>query len=454
MVDANTGMDRTTFGLRISVVEGVFAQIHINLTSGLFLTSLAIYIGLNNIGIGLLSAIPAFFTGFAFFSVYLVNLMKSRRALCVVFSGFGRGVFLLLGLMLILGIRVDHSLFFLLIVIHNVFMSLSGNAWLSWMSDLVPKEVRGRYFGIRNTILSAVGMVVNVVGGRILDAYELLGSLGRGLGLLYASASASSTIAAGVLRAQPEPPIPRRTPRIGHLFLSPFADRNFKNLLRFVSFWYLLAGIASPFYLVHMLTNLQMSYSKIAFYSIIASTTSLVFQILWGRAIDRFKSKPVLTMNFFCAAFLPTIWLFADKDHLLPIWIDAFFTGIFWSGINLSLFSILFSLAEDKELKESYFAVFSTFSGIFGFVASLCGGFIAQALAATKIHVFGFTLINYHLLFLFATCARLCSLFFLATVKETGAYPTAAAVEVMGDYALRRLVIYKDLVLNALRFQK
>jgi len=454
MVRIRSRMDRTTFGLRVSVVEGIFAQIHINLTSGLFLTSLALYIGLNNVGIGLLSSIPAFFTGFAFLSVYLAKFMKSRRTLCVVFSGFGRGVFLVLALMLLLNIHVDHGLFFMLIVVHNIFMSLSGNAWLSWMSDLVPREVRGRYFGIRNTILSATGMVVNVVGGRILDAYELLGSLGRGLGLLYAGASASSTIAAGVLRAQPEPPMPKKTPRITQVFLSPLTDKNFKNLLRFVSFWYLLAGIASPFYLVHMLTNLDMSYSKIAFYSIVASVTSLVFQILWGRAIDRFKSKPVLTMNFFCAAFLPAIWLFASKNQLLPIWIDAFFTGIFWSGINLSLFSILFSLTEDKELKESYFAVFSTLSGVFGFVASLCGGFIAQALTTVKIHVFGLTLINYHLLFLFATCARLCSLFFLATVKETGAYPTTVAVQLMGDYALRRLVIYKDLVLNTLRFQK
>jgi len=392
-------MDRTTFGLRISVVEGVFAQIHINLTSGLFLTSLALYIGLNNVGIGFLSAIPAFFTGCAFFSVYLAKFMKSRRTLCVVFSGFGRGVFLVFALLLILNIRVDHGLFFTLIVLHNIFMSLSSNAWLSWMSDLVPKEVRGRYFGIRNMILNAVGMMANIVGGRILDAYELLGSLGRGLGLLYTGASASSTIAAGVLRIQPEPPIPKKRARITQVFLSPLADKNFRNLLRFVSFWYLLAGLASPFYLVHMLTNLDMSYSNIAFYSIIASVTSLVFQILWGRAIDHFKSKPVLTMNFFCAAFLPAIWLFARKDYLLPIWIDAFFTGIFWSGINLSLFSILFSLTEDKELKESYFAVFSTFSGVFGFVASLCGGFIAQALSTTKIHVFGLTLINYHLLF-------------------------------------------------------
>lgn len=403
-------MDDTKSGLRISIVEGVFAQIHINLTAGMFLTSFALFIGLNNVGIGILSAIPAFFTGFAFFSIYLLKITKSRRNLCVFLSGFGRGVFLILGILLLLRLPVSHGLFFALVIIHNIFMNLSGNAWLSWMSDLVPKENRGRYFGVRNTILNLVGMATNVIGGWILDFYKLVGALAHGLGLLYTGASISSTVAAAVLSRQPEPPMKAETPPLNKILFTPLKDKNFRNLLIFVSFWYLLAGIASPFYLVHMLTNLSMSYSTIAIYSIVAGAASLIFQILWGRAIDRFKSKPVLTINFFLAAFLPTIWLFARKDYILPIWIDAFLTGIFWPGINLALFNILFSLTEEKELKEGYFAVFSTISGIFGFLASTIGGFIAQALSGIHIHFLGLDLINYHLMFVFATCARLASL--------------------------------------------
>jgi MFS family permease len=441
-------------GLRISAIEGVFAQVHINLTAGMFLTSFALSIGLNNIGIGLLSAIPAFFTGFTFFSIYILRIMKDRRTLCTLFSGVGRGVFLIFGLFLLLNIEISHGVFFLLIIIHNILMNLSSNAWLSWMSDLVPREKRGSYFGIRNTILSFVGMITNVIGGRILDLYKIIGSLTHGLGILFTSASVSSTIAAGVLSRQPEPAMRKEQVSLKKMFSMPFKDDYFKNLLKFVSYWYLLAGVAAPFYIVQMLTNLQMTYSKIAIYSIIAGTTGLVAQIAWGRAIDRFKAKPVLAINYFCAAFLPLFWLFAHKDFLLPIWIDAFLTGIFWSGINLSLFNIVFSLSEDKELKESYFAVFATISGVFSFISALAGGFIAQALVNVKIHVFGLTLINYHFLFAFASCIRLTSLTLLTKVKEKEAYPSIKALQLMGDYTLKRLIIYKGLVLNTLRFQK
>ncbi len=446
-------MDRQA-GLKISVVEGVFAQVHINLTAGMFLTSFALFIGLNDIGIGLVSAIPAFFTGFAFFSLFLIKVAGSRRTLCVLSSILGRGVFAILGILLLVQVKVGHVLFFLIIIVHNILMNLSGNAWLSWMSDLVPKEKRGRYFAVRNTILTLVGMVTNVAGGKILDFYKTVGELAKGLGLLYTGASVSSTIAAGVLSRQPEPPSKIETPPLKKILLTPLRDTNFRRLLTFVSFWYLLAGIASPFYLVHMLTNLHMSYSTIAVYSIVASIASLVFQLLWGRAIDRFKSKPILAINFFFAAFLPTIWIFASRSFLLPIWIDAFLTGVFWPGINLALFNILFSLTEEKELKEGYFAVFSTISGVFGFVSSVLGGFIAQGLAHVHIYFLGLDLINYHLMFVFATVARLVSLVFLVRVKEKEAFPAMHTLQLMGDYALRRLSLYKDLVLNTLRFHK
>jgi len=447
-------MDTTKRALRISVIEGVFAQVHINLTAGMFLTSLALYIGLNDLGIGFLSAIPAFFTGFGFLAIYFVHLLKNRRILCVLASGLGRGLFLVIGLMLLVGTRVRPGLFLLIIALHNVLLNLASNAWLSWMSDLVPRDKRGRYFGGRNTILSIIGMIVSIIGGRILDMFSVAGNIARGLGLLTTSASISSTIGAGVLSTQPEPPVAGKPPRLKKMFLVPFRDNDFRSLLRFVSFWYLLAGIASPFYIVHMLKNLQMTYSQVALYSIIAGSTTILFQIIWGMAIDRWKSKPVLTINFFCAACLPLFWLFATKDFLLPIWIDAFLTGIFWTGINLSLFNIVFSLTEEKEMKESYFAVFASITGVFAFVASSAGGLIAQTLAHVQVRILGLSLVNYQLMFFFASCIRFLSVTLLLKVKEKKAYPALTALQLMGDFTIKRLILYKGLVLNTLRFNR
>ncbi len=444
----------TGYALRISVFEGSFAQVHINLTAGMFLTSFALYLGLNNIGIGFLSAIPAFFTAFAFFSIYLSNFFRSRRRLCVLSSSLGRGVFLIFGIMLLLKIRINSELFFLLIIIHNILMSLAGNAWLTWMSSIVPRERRGSYFAIRNTILNIIGMIVNVVGGKIIDSFKAVGDIARGLGYLFTGAAVSSTVAAGILSQQPEPKEDLSPPDIRILFMAALRDQNFRRLLFFVSFWYLLGGMAAPFFLVHMLTNLKMSYSTVAIYSIVAGSSSFIFQIIWGKAIDRFKAKPVLMINYTLSACLPIFWLFATPNYLLPIWLDSFFTGIFWTGINLSLFNMVLSLTEDKKLKEGYFATFASITGIFAFIASLMGGLIAQLLANVTFEIFGLTFVNYHFLFVFTAIVRLSSGALLARVEERMATPAFKTLQLLGDYTLRRLQIYRGLVLNTIRFKK
>lgn len=441
-------------GLKISIVEGSFAQVHINLTAGMFLTSIALYIGLNDIGIGLLSAIPAFFAGFAFFSRYFVKILTNRRTLCVLFSGLGRGVFLVLGILLLCNIPINHGVFFVVIIFHNLLMNLAQNTWLSWMHDMVPKKQRGRYFGIRNTILNIVGMAANIIGGKILDSYRFIGDLAHGLGLLFTGASVSSSIGAMVLTQQPEPPRKEKPMTFLKMFSAPFQDTDFQKLLIFISCWFLLGGMSAPFYVVHMLTNLKMSYVTVALFSLLAGISALIFQNVWGYAIDKLKAKPVLTINYWCSSILPLLWLFAKKDFLLPIWIDAFLTGIFWTGINLGLFNLVFSLAENKDAKESYFAVFTTISGIFAFLSALAGGFAAQLLINFQYHVFNLTLLNYHVLFLSTAVVRFFCTYLLIRVPEQEAYATLKVLQMWSGYTLKRLALYRGLVLNAFKLPR
>ncbi|HEX7319341.1 MAG TPA: MFS transporter [bacterium] len=437
-------------GGKISIIEGAFAQFHITLTGGMFLTAFALYIGVNAFQMGLLAAIPSIMASVGFVSAYLAYTFGKRKLLCVYTSGIGRGLFIAFIVALAFNFRISIQLFFLVIFLFNFFLSFSGNLWTSWMSDLIPREARGKYFGIRNTIISGIGMIVNYTGGILLDRF----TQNTAFLMIFSVSVMCSTIAALILSSQPEPVFEKKVIKLETVFLTPLRDKNFVSLVTFVSFWYLFAGIAAPFWVVHMIKFLKMSYSTIAIYSIIAGISSLGFQLLWGKMIDKTRSKPVLTINFIGVIFLPLIWLFARPNFTLPIWIDAFFSGGFWSGINLSLFNILLSLTEDKEIKESYFAVFSTITGICGFLSSLLGGLIAQVLSRFEWQFLGQTFINFHVLFLGTTLFRAISLGFLRQVHEKEAYPTLYTLQMIGDYTVRRLNEYKDLVLNALRFTK
>jgi len=437
-------------GLRVSVIEGLFAQFHITLTGGMFLTAFALYLGANSFQIGLLAAIPSLLAGVGFFSAYLANLIGKRKILCVLNSAIGRGLFIAFIIPFAFRLRISLPLFFAVIFLYNLLLNFAGNLWMSWMSDLVPREERGRFFGLRNTLLSALGMIVNYIGGRLLDRLQQPVAFI----IIFSVSIFFSTLAGLPLASQPEPVLEKKNIPLKEIFLNPLRDSDFRNLVGFVSFWYLFAGMSAPFWVVHMIQNLKMSFSTIAIYSIIAGIASLVFQLFWGRLIDRTKSKPILTINFLGIMVVPLFWLFARQDFVLPIWFDAFFSGIFWSGVNLSLFSILLSLTEDKEAKESYFAVFLTITGLCGFISSLLGGWLAQVMSNFKFFVFGYKFINFHVLFFSTFFFRLLSLFFLKRVTEKEAYPARYALQLIGDYTVRRLNESKDLVLNVIRFWK
>lgn len=446
--------EKIKFGLKISIIEGCFAQVHINLTAGLFLTGFALYLGANVFQIGLLAALPALLTSFGFLAGILVNQIKERKRPTVLTSGLARGLFLIPAVFCWFNYKMGIGSFLVLVGIVNGLLTIANNIWIGWMSDLVPKAIRGRYFGIRNTILGFIGMIVSFGGARLLDYFKGLNQSATGFALIFSFAVVSSTTAAILLTQQPEIPITPKPFALKQIIFNPLTNKNFQKFLWFIIFWYLTSGLASPFYLVFMLKNLNLPYSTVALYGIFAGLMGLIFQVLWGRAIDKFRSKPVLTINFLCVAFLPLLWLFPTRHFLLPIWLDALLTGIFWPGVNLALFNIVLSLSDQEEIKENYFAVFTFVTGLGGFISSTAGGFIANLLKNFHLTIFGLTLINFHLLFIFATLSRLLSLLFLQKVSEPKAYPTLYALEIMGDYAIRRLSYGKELFLNTLRFLK
>jgi MFS family permease len=440
--------------LKISVLQGIFTNVHIVLTGGMFLSGFALYLKASPFHIGLLAAIPAFLTGLGFLSAYLVNRLTYRKTLTIITAGIARLLFLIPGLLLLTETKFSLSFFLVLIGIFNALLVIADNAWLSWMSDLVPTTIRGRFFGIRNTAMGLVGMIVSLGGARLLDYFKSQGKAALGFSIIFLLASVFALLGTILLTKQPEIVTPRAKVNFKTILTAPLKDKNFLQFLKFLSFWTMTSGVASPFYIVFMLNHLKMAYSTVAIYSILAGLATFVFQPLWGRAIDRFRSKPILFINFLAIGFLPFLWIFPREHFLLPVWIDAFLTGVFWPGVNLGVFNTVLSLSHKEEQKESYFAIYSTVMGISGFTSSLLGGFLANLLKDFRVSVLGLEIINYQLFFIFAGLTRFLSLFFLRKVSEAQETSPSYVLGIMTDYALRRLNYGKDFILNTIKFFK
>lgn len=398
--------------LRLSIIEGLVASPHSAITSGVLVTGCALLLHAEDFHIGALSAGGALATIGALFSAYWVGILGHRKTLVVWGTAIHRLLWGLLGLLpLLVGdSRLCLWLFVVLVGFLGAISQFTNNAWLSWMTDLVPESRRGRYFGVRSTVLSLIGLGASFAAARAMDVFRAHGSEAAGFALVFAIVSSLALVSSFIVDRQWEPPSHGESPLpLSALVRLPLAHAGSRRFLGFLLFWSIATGIAGPFYGVHMLKNLKMSYTGVTLYGAIAIIGGAGAQLAWGRIIDRIGCHRVLRLNQIGVALLPLLWLFATPNFLLPIWIDAFFTGLFWPGFTLAQFNMTLLMAP-RENRSAYLAMQTVVVGGAGFVAALLAGTLADVLSGFSVVAGQQTLINFHVLFAMTTLLRLALL--------------------------------------------
>jgi MFS family permease len=438
-------------GLRVSIVEGAFAMVYSTLGGGMFLTGLALWLGANSFQIALIAAIPPLVTGFSFLSGYLVRRVGSRKKLVIWSAGIGRSVYAILVPFLLLRMKVSLGLFFATVALSSLIMTIAGTIWQSWISDLVPEERRGRFFGLRNAIHGILGVTTAYAAGRGMDLLKAQGYEPVGYGLAFGLAVLFGVVSTVLLFKQPEPElVPCPALGLSRTLLGPLKEPQFSKLILFLAVWFLTGTLASPFYIVHLIRNLHFSFTAIGVYSMIGGAIGMLFQLLWGRAIDRFGSRPVTVLSFAFVGVCPLLWLFATPTFYLPVWVDALLNGVVWTGGSLGLWNLLLDLADDPTHRESYFAIYSVVTGLGAFVASLLSGVIAQALHSFHLTLLGFHFVNYDVLFLAAGLSRFACLPLLLRVHERGSKSVPHVIKAVSALGVWRINRGKDMMLDAL----
>lgn len=112
----------------------------------MFLPAFALVLGASAVEIGVLAAAPFFATVVQFFGAFLVEKYNQRKRMVIVFALLSRIVWLVvIAASLLLSLDKPAVLLLILILVvlsHHALASITSIAWLSWMSVLVPDEIR------------------------------------------------------------------------------------------------------------------------------------------------------------------------------------------------------------------------------------------------------------------------------------------------------------------------
>ena len=380
-------------------LEGVASVGFGGVTTGGFLAAFALALGANNLQIGILAALPFITQPLQIPAILLVEKFRRRKLLAVSSWILAQALWIPVALIPVFIGTPSSLAVSLLLASEAVSGSLTAvtNASLNgWVRDLVPRRVLGRFFSKRLAFATATAATLGLGAALFVDFWQATASdenavFGYTFALLFGAIflGLASPI---FMTLMPEPlmhsPVGPRLPLRATLS-APFRDANFRHLLRFLFAWQLAVNLAVPFFAVYMLRKLGMPLTVVIVLTVISQLANVLTLRVWGRFVDRFGSKVVLSS---CASLLLLVivgWTFTtmpDRHFLtVPLLVVLhLFAGVATAGVTLALGTVGMRLAP-RDQATSYLAVASLFGNLGAGIGPILGGILADFFAVREL---------------------------------------------------------------------
>jgi MFS family permease len=392
--------------LRASTWDGLFAAIFSNITGGVLLSNFLVELHANPIEIGLLSSVPMVANLLQPLGAYVGDRTTSRHWYCLWIYGPAR----LLWLILVVGIAIapwvaltSQQLIYLTltVVCFSYFLGALGSAsWLSWLATLVPRRLRGRYFGIRNSVASLTtlisvplaGLMVSRWPGDSIQGYAAILVIGIVAGLISLGfqywmvdvnpqiQKATAIEAERSLAFSDQDDSKHNPANIWSDLGSLLKDLNFLRFLLYFGGWAFAVNVSAPFFNLYLLDNLGLDVSWVTLYNSLSSGANLLMLLFWGKLADRLGNRSILVLVGILVALTPILWLGTGATPLsIWLWFPALhiLAGGTWAAIDLCTSNMQLGVAPVSQ-QANYFAIAAAIAGVSGALGATAGGFLAQ----------------------------------------------------------------------------
>ncbi len=435
-------------------------------------------LGFNEFAFGLLGALP-----------FLATLGQLQASLIIERTGWRKLPFILWGTIhRLLWLAVALVPFLLrpgwgavvlvlgILAVSHFLGAMAMPGWITWMSDLIPRRIRGRYFARRVLWAQWVQIVVVILLSLALDAATVRGApetlasqhrlmavicaifaVGAGLGvvdiLLFRKVREMAT------RQPPRPPV--RTSlgsTLRELLVAPLSDRVFRHYVCYGATITFTATFGGWYFWRYSTEGL--GFTKLGtncLFMVIAPLAGNLAIRGWGALQDRWGRRPVLVVATVgtCLSLVPWFltstrlpnppgiiygvnWLWSRVGGAGPLMsssapVSAYLLaalgcvlgGISWGGVGLAQTGVTLYFA-DGHGRSKYVAASAVLISVGGALGGLLGGTLVQSLEFLRAHpiVVGlFEWNHWHAAFAVSLVVRLASLGWLVHMPDPGAQP-------------------------------
>ena len=426
---------------QISVMSGIFGQIFNTLSGSgsAFMTKFAIMLNATPLHFAILFAIGQVSQIFQPLGAFVTKRRTKRKGVVLTLQFIGCGIVLCFGILPFVFSTGNAIYAFLLLSFLSVcLLSIASNAWIGWITDVIPLRVRGRFFSILSQYVMLTAVAVGFGFSLFIDHFSSAGrqdinaqasaffkaeNLPLGFAIIFFVAVVAAFSGLGVLSRLPEKEKKIEEEGVARMFFLPIRDRNFRRFLLFNCWWMLAVGIGAPFWQPFMLQKLRMSLFEVQIYSGINIAAAILVLRLWGRLIDAYGNRTAMRLIIVLGGFNPMVWLFVTPHNYQVLYLEAITSGIMWAGAGLVATNFVLSIAPN-ERRQLYSGVSGAFSGLAMMTTMLVSGlFLPQ-----RLEIGGFHLEPEQVLFGLTGIARWSAQIPLSLVRDRKSRPVTEAI--------------------------
>lgn len=395
------------------------------LAGGVLVNFLAQELGARGRELAWLGAAPALVGLLQLFTPALIVRFGNAKRLCLSTSLVSYAILAGLPVLAFARISDGHRPLLLALIgvycLHQLLEQVATVALFTWLGDLVPRRLLGRYFGRRNFIQMLV-VVLTLLGSD--QASKYLGTVYPGEKILpYAWLTAVGTAcyfaAMAALAAVPAT-APRGTGRRTTLaeVIAPLKFAPSRRLLAYNCWFSFFNGLTTTPQQMYPKMVLGLAREPVQWMAAAMRLGQAAISPIVGPVSDRRGNVPVLVVSQVAVGAAPLFFLWADSGHPNRLY-GAYLLWSFYAGINICLPNLTMLLAPPGG-QAPYLAAYRASSSLMLTAGTLVGGYLFEWLRDNDVAVplGAMQLDPFALAFIFAFVTRTAGALLLLRVDE------------------------------------
>ena len=400
--------------MRINIAAGCMGMLWFAMSLNMPLTMFMEATGVSGFLIGLLTAVRQCVMAVQIPSAFISEHLGSRKWFWARMALVSRGLWFVIALLAFywhpgswwipVGVVT-------LVGLSDLLGNVGAASWFSWMADLIPAKNSGRFWGRRQSIVTAASLIGMGIAGYALDQFrnpETNKTSASGFALVFAIAAACGVTDIIVhLRVKEPRPAPAQAKEgLLQRVLAPLRNRDFRSLTLALGVWSFGCSMLGPFSIIYLKRYFPVTYTHIALITIAGSLGSVSTSFIFGALIDRLGARVLCAILMMLAPLTAVPWYFVDTSFLalhLPFFgdqyvpqviviiaISTFMGGSIFSGIGPCQLR-LSALLSNSSGRTMSMAVHWSLIGLIAAFGSLSGG---QLMDFFKAHPLPYSLPN------------------------------------------------------------